>query len=57
MEGEARLTREAKVRQTVFELLTEQYQQAKITEARDTPSSRSWTGSSRQSGSPSPGPP
>jgi len=33
----ARLTREAKVQQTVFELLTQQYEQAKIAEARDSP--------------------
>lgn len=33
----ARLTREAKVQQTVFELLTQQYEQVKIAEARDSP--------------------
>jgi uncharacterized protein involved in exopolysaccharide biosynthesis len=33
----ARLTRETKVQQTVFELLTQQYEQAKIAEARDSP--------------------
>lgn len=33
----ARLTREAKIQETVFELLTQQYEQAKIMEARDTP--------------------
>ncbi|MEK7274114.1 MAG: Wzz/FepE/Etk N-terminal domain-containing protein, partial [Candidatus Desantisbacteria bacterium] len=34
----ARLTRELKIQETVFELLTKQYEQAKISEARDTPS-------------------
>jgi len=33
----ARRMREAKIQETVFELLTQQYEQAKITEARDTP--------------------
>ncbi|PIX17149.1 hypothetical protein COZ71_04825 [Candidatus Desantisbacteria bacterium CG_4_8_14_3_um_filter_40_12] len=33
-----RLTRELKIQETVFELLTQQYEQAKILEARDTPS-------------------
>ena len=33
----ARLTREAKIQEAVFEVLTQQYEQAKITEARDTP--------------------
>lgn len=32
-----RLTRDAKVQETVFTLLTQQWEQAKITEARDTP--------------------
>ena len=34
----ARLMREVKVQETVFTLLTQQFEQAKITEARDTPS-------------------
>lgn len=33
----ARLMREAKIQEVLFELLTQQYEQAKITEARDTP--------------------
>jgi uncharacterized protein involved in exopolysaccharide biosynthesis len=33
----ARLTREVKIQETVFELLTRQYEQAKIQETRDTP--------------------
>lgn len=33
-----RLMRELKIQETVFELLTQQYEQAKISEARDTPS-------------------
>jgi uncharacterized protein involved in exopolysaccharide biosynthesis len=33
----ARLMREVKVQETVFTLLTQQFEQAKITEARDTP--------------------
>lgn len=33
----ARLVRDVKVQETVFELLTEQYEQAKIIEAKDTP--------------------
>ena len=32
-----RLTREAKIQETVFELLTQEFEQAKIAEARDTP--------------------
>ncbi len=33
----ARLTRELKIQETIFELLTQQYEQAKIGEKRDTP--------------------
>jgi tyrosine-protein kinase Etk/Wzc len=33
----ARLTREVKIQEAVFELLTQQYEQAKIQEAKDTP--------------------
>ena len=33
----ARLTREAAIQEAVFELLTQQYEQAKIVEVRDTP--------------------
>ncbi|OGC90377.1 MAG: hypothetical protein A2W25_02155 [candidate division Zixibacteria bacterium RBG_16_53_22] len=33
----ARLTRELKIQETIFELLTQQYEQAKIQELRDTP--------------------
>jgi uncharacterized protein involved in exopolysaccharide biosynthesis len=33
----ARLMREVKIRETVFTLLTQQYEQAKIAEARDMP--------------------
>lgn len=33
----ARLMRDAKIQETVFELLTQQYEQAKIVEVRDTP--------------------
>jgi len=33
----ARLTRELKIQETIFELLTQQYEQAKISENRDTP--------------------
>ncbi|MDI6782100.1 MAG: GNVR domain-containing protein [bacterium] len=36
--GLTRLMRELKIQETVFELLTQQYEQAKISEARDTPS-------------------
>lgn len=34
----ARLTRELKIQETIFELLTQQYEQAKIQEKKDTPS-------------------